>query len=668
MNAAQATERIKKLTSDLNYYNFLYYQKDTSKISDYEFDKLMDELLELEKQFPELKQPDSPTQRVGGTITKEFHTVVHKYPMLSLSNTYSEEELKDFDERVRKAIGNHFEYTCEQKYDGVAMSLTYENGYLKTGATRGDGVRGDDVTVNVKTIKTIPLKVHGENIPEHFEVRGEVFLPTEAFLQINKEREENGESLLANPRNAASGTIKMQDSTVVAQRNLDCYIYALYCNNSPVKSHAEALKLLKDWGFNVPAHYSICKNIKDVLEYISIWEKKRFDLPVATDGIVIKVNSYKLQGDLGSTAKSPRWAIAYKFQAENTSTLLESISYQVGRTGAVTPVANLKPVHLAGTVVKRASLHNANEIERLDIRVGDTVFVEKGGEIIPKVTGVDFSKRKADSKPIEYINVCPVCHTPLIRKEGEAVHYCPNERGCPPQIKGRIEHFIQRKALNVEGLGPETIEQLYSKGLIKDPADLYTLTFETLMTLERFGKKSAENLLKGLEKSKQVPFRYVLFGIGIRYVGNTVAEKLTQHFKNIDTLVSASYDELLEVPEIGEKIAESVKEYFSNREHVEFIQRLKTAGLRFEAEEKIIETESDLLAGKTFVISGVFEQFGRDELKEKIEKNGGKVLSSISGKLEYLLAGENMGPSKKEKAQKLGVKIISERDFIEMLS
>lgn len=667
MDQSQAKERIDFLTDQLNYYNFLYYQKDTSEISDFDFDKLLSELSLLEKKYPEYKKEDSPTQRVGGTITKEFKTVIHTYPMLSLSNTYSEKELKEFDERTRKLIGNNFVYTCEQKYDGVAISLTYEKGILKIAATRGDGVRGDDVTANIKTIKSIPLKIQEKEIPEFFEVRGEVFLPTDVFVQINQEREENGEPLLANPRNAASGTVKMQDSSVVASRNLECYIYGFYSKDFKVGSHSEALLYLKKWGFNVPPHYAKCPDIDQVIKYINLWEKKRFELPVATDGIVIKVDSYKHQSDLGATAKSPRWAIAYKFPAENTFTSLNSISYQVGRTGAVTPVANLNPVLLAGTVVKRASLHNANEIDRLDLHIGDIVFVEKGGEIIPKVTGVDLTKRKPENERVKYISECPVCGTGLVRKEGEAVHYCPNEKGCPPQIKGRIEHFIQRKALNIEGIGPETIVQLYENGLVKDPADLYNLTFDQLISLERFGKKSAENLLKGLEKSKQVPFRNVLFGIGIRYVGYTVASKLSSHYKNIESIIGASYEDLLNVPEIGEKIALSIREYFSNSEHIDFIYRLKKSGLQFVEEEKILLIESNKLEGKTFVISGVFQQFGRDELKIKIEQNGGKVLSSISGKLDYLLAGENMGPSKFEKAQKIGTKIITEDDFLKMI-
>ena len=667
MDVQQAQERIIQLTSELNYYNYMYYQKDTSLISDYAFDQLLAELFELEKQYPQFVQEASPTLRVGGTITKEFPTVVHKYPMLSLGNTYSEQELTDFDERVKKTIGNQYQYICEQKYDGVAISLTYINGVLKTAATRGDGIRGDDVTANVRTIKSIPLKLHSKGYPEIFEVRGEVFLHNDIFLQINKDRQANGDALQANPRKAASGTLKMQDSSIVAQRNLDCYIYGLYGENLPVQSHQEALVMLKEWGFNVPQHFHLCQDIRDVFTYIQQWETRRFELPVSTDGIVVKINTYHQQSELGFTAKSPRWAISFKFKAETALTQLQSVSYQVGRTGAVTPVANLQPVPLAGTIVKRASLHNANEIGRLDLRIGDIVMVEKGGEIIPKITGVDLTKRQPENHPIHYISQCPECHTLLNRNEGEAVHYCPNERGCPPQIKGRIEHFIQRKALNVEGLGPETIEQLFDKGLIKDPADLYDLTLETLLNLERFGKKSAENLLKSLENTKNIPFRQVLFGLGIRFVGITVAEKLATYYNSIDAISHATFEELLAVPEIGEKIAYSITEYFSSQEHLTYIGRLKAAGLQFTREEVFTELESTKFEGKTFVISGVFQSYGREELKDKIESNAGKVVSSISGKLSYLVAGENMGPAKLEKATKLGISILSEDEFIKML-
>lgn len=667
MTSDAAKKRIDELSTLINYHNELYYQTHTSEISDYEFDVLMEELLRLENEFPQLKKEDSPSQRVGGAITKEFATVTHRYPMLSLGNTYSEQELNEFDKRVRKSIGDNFEYTCELKFDGVAISLTYTDGVLTTAATRGDGVRGDDITENAKTIKSIPLMIHKPGLPSLFEVRGEVFWPLDAFNKTNKEREDLGEAPLANPRNAASGTLKMQDSGVVAKRKLNCFVYSLLGEDLPVAAHFDAISQLKTWGFNVSDTFEKKSDMQGVFDYIRKWDKKRFHLPIGTDGIVIKVNSFEQQELLGMTAKIPRWAIAFKYKAESAATLLESIEYQVGRTGAVTPVANLQPVQLAGTRVKRASLHNANEIQRLDLRIGDTVFVEKGGEIIPKVTGVDLSKRSVHAAPVEYISRCPECSTVLIRKEGEANHYCPNELGCPPQIKGKMEHFIQRKAMDIEGLGSETIEQLYNKDLVKNPGDFYSLTMDQLRGLERFGEKSAKNLLAGLEKSKTIPFKNVLFAIGIRYVGNTVAEKLAAYFKNIDALAKASFEELIQVPEIGERIAQSVGEYFRNPGNAAYISKLKEAGLQFQTIEKELVMESSALSGKTFVISGVFENFERDELKEKIEMNGGKVVSSISSKLNFLVAGENMGPAKLEKAVKLGIQIVSEKEFIQML-
>jgi DNA ligase (NAD+) len=667
MEKSLAEKRIQELSEKINYYNYEYYQNSNSVIPDFEFDQLLHELIKLETEFPEFKKEDSPTQRVGGTISKTFNTVVHKRPMLSLGNTYSEQDLIDFDGRVRKEIGDQFEYVCELKFDGVALSLTYEKGILKKAVTRGDGVRGDDITINAKTIRTIPLKINAPNLPDEFEVRGEVFMPLEVFEAINKEKEDVGEPLLANPRNAASGTVKMQDSSVVAKRKLDCYLYSLMTDTPISPTHFGSIQLLEKWGFNVSKTYKVCKNISEVMEYIHHWDKHRWDLPLGIDGIVLKVNNIRQQEALGFTAKSPKWAISYKFKAESAATVLESVTYQVGRTGAVTPVANLKPVLLAGTRVKRASLHNANEIERLGLRIGDTVFVEKGGEIIPKVTAIDLSKRPQHSTPLVYIDHCPECNTPLIRKEGEANHYCPNEKGCPTQIKGKIEHFIQRKAMNIEGIGPETIESLFNANLIRNAADLYDLTFDQLMSLERFGEKSANNVLKGLEKSKEVPFRSVLFAIGIRFVGNTVADKLATHFKNIDALMKASFEELIAVPEIGDRIAQSVIDYFKDDENVRFVKRLYQAGLQFVAEEKIVKKESDVFNGKTFVISGVFSTFSRDELKDKIEANGGKIISSISAKLDYLVAGENMGPAKLEKATKLGVKMISEDEFVKML-
>ncbi len=666
-NIETATARVKQLTAQLNYHNQLYYQDSQSEISDFEFDQLMHELIALEKNYPELKTDDSPSQRVGGTISKSFATVVHAYPMLSLGNTYNEEELKEFDQRVRKTIGDDVEYVCELKFDGVAISLIYENGKLKTAVTRGDGVQGDDVTVNAKTIRSIPLSLAGENIPPYFEVRGEIFMPYKEFEKINIEREETGEAALANPRNAASGTLKMQDSGVVAKRKLDCYVYSLLGDNLPANNHSDALNQLQKWGFPVSATFEKKNSIDDVGTYIKTWEQARFSLPLGTDGIVIKVNSYAQQNDLGMTAKVPRWAISYKYKAESVATILESVEYQVGRTGNVTPVANLSAVQLAGTRVKRATLHNANEMERLDLHEHDTVWVEKGGEIIPKITGVDVAKRKPTAAKIEFITHCPECHATLVRKDGEANHYCLNELGCAPQIKGKIEHFIHRKAMYVDGIGTETIEQLYNLGLLKTVADLYQLTFEQLMTMERFGEKSANNLLQGLEKSKQMPFKNVLFALGIRFVGSTVAEKLATYFKNIDALKNASYEQLRQAPEVGERIAQSVLEYFGKPENLAIVAQLQATGLQFQTNETEVIKESDKLQGNTFVISGVFQFFERDELKVKIESNGGKVVSSISGKLNYVLAGENMGPAKLEKATKLGVKIISETDFLEML-
>lgn len=669
MTTEQARKEIQKLTDEINYHNDLYYQKHKSEISDFEFDQLLEKLVQLETQFPELKQPDSPTQRVGGTITKEFQTVYHKYPMLSLGNTYSQEELTDFDSRVAKGLdGDPYEYFCELKFDGVSISLIYENGLLVRGVTRGDGVRGDDVTANVKTIRNIPLKVSGKNIPKNFEVRGEVFLPKDVFAQLNKEREDIGEERYANARNTASGTLKMQDSSIVAQRKLDCFAYYLLGEDLGIETHEEAIHNLEKWGFNVSNTYKKCKTIKDVFGYINHWEDRRSELPLETDGVVIKVNSIEQQQHLGFTAKSPRWAIAYKYKAQSISTRLNGVTYQVGRTGAITPVAELEPVFLSGTTVKRASLHNANEIKRLDLHIGDYVFVEKGGEIIPKVTGVDHTKRKGKTQSIHYITRCPECNTPLVRQEGEAAHYCPNINGCAPQIKGRIEHFIQRKAMDIDSLGEQTIRQLYELNLVRRPSDLYFLAKEDLLRLDKVKDKSAENMLKGIRESKQAPFESVLFAIGIRYVGKTVAEKLARHFKTIDRLMDASYEQLLEAPEVGEKIAQSVILFFSNPENREEIERLRQAGLHLEAVIKEVVLDSNVLEGKSFVISGVFEKYERDDLKDIILKNGGKVLSSISGKLDYLLAGDNMGPAKREKAEKLGVPIISEADFNVLLS
>lgn len=667
MDSNEAKERVDFLVEKLNYYNYQYYQNDTSEISDFEFDKLLNELQELEYKFPELLKTNSPTQRVGGGITKSFDTVTHKRPMLSLSNSYSEEEIKDFDTRVRKVLPDEeIEYVCELKFDGVAISLNYENGVLDYATTRGDGKQGDNITTNAKTIKTIPLQVYNSPI-QNFEVRGEVFLPIAEFETINEEKKAKGEQLLANPRNTASGTIKMQDSSIVASRNLDCYGYFLLGDDLPTNSHSESLDLLRKIGFNVPENYEVHQTLEGVMSFINKWKEERHNLPLETDGIVIKVNDYKQQQLLGNTAKSPRWAIAYKFAAEQVSTQLIEVTYQVGRTGAITPVANLEPVLLAGTVVKRASLHNANEIERLGLKEHDFVFVEKGGEIIPKVVAVDLNKRKDNAAHINYISNCPECGTELVRIPGEANHYCPNETGCPPQVKGKIEHFISRKAMNIDGLGPETIDALYEKGLISTPLDLYRLTYQNLTGLERFAEKSAQNLLNGLTNSiKESEFPTFLFALGIRHVGVTVAEKLANYFKNIDRLITASKMELLTVPEIGEKIADSILAYFQEEKHIKSIQLFKAIGIRTEISESLDTTISDIFEGKTFVVSGVFESFSRDELKKDIVSRGGKVVSSISAKLAYLVAGDKMGPSKLEKATNLGVNIISETEYLEL--
>ncbi len=668
MDKQQAKIEIENLIEKIDYYNDQYYQQDNSEISDFEFDQLLKKLEKLESEFPEFKFDYSPTQRVGGAVTKSFATVTHKFRMLSLGNTYSEDELEEFDKRVAKGLnGQSYEYFCELKFDGVAISLTYENGILVQAATRGDGTRGDDITTNAKTIRSIPLKIKGDKVPELFEVRGEVFMPKSVFEAINKQKEEAGEEKLANPRNTASGTLKMQDSSIVASRKLNCFIYSFLSDNTPFESHGEAISFLESKGFNVSKTYRKCASIRDVFQYIKDWEEKRFELPLETDGIVIKVNSYAQQDLLGFTAKSPRWAIAYKYKAESAITRLNDITYQVGRTGAITPVAELQPVLLSGTTVKRASLHNANEIERLDLRIGDHVFVEKGGEIIPKVTGVEMSKRDFDSQVIKYIENCPECGEKLIRKEGEAQHYCPNTLGCPPQIKGRIQHFIQRNAMDINSLGERTINALYEKGYVHSPADLYSLTSGKVLELEGFKELSTKNLLDGIEKSKENPFENVLFGLGIRYVGKTVAEKLAEHFKTIDALGKASFEELTEVPEIGDRIAESVVQYFQNELNAREIERLKAAGLQFEVQENQDVAKSDVLVGKSFVISGVFSKVSREQLKELIKSNGGKVLSSVSGNLDYLVAGENMGPAKLDKARKLDINIISEDDFLQMI-
>ncbi len=659
-----------KLVKELNQHSYNYYVLAMPTIADYEFDKKLAELSKLEKEYPEFADPDSPTLKVGGEITKNFVTVAHKWPMLSLGNTYNEQELRDFDDRIRKSLGDNFEYVCELKFDGVSISLTFENNKLLRAVTRGDGRRGDDVTCNVKTISNIPHHLKTTEAPELFEIRGEILMHRAAFLRLNKEREELGEDLYANPRNFAAGTIKMQDSKEVAKRPLDCFLYALNTDKTLFRTHWESLQTLKQWGFHVSEHSKLATSIDEVFDFIQYWEKERFNLSYDIDGIVIKVNSYAQQQELGFTAKSPRWAISYKFKAEEVETILEKVTYQVGRTGAVTPVANLKPVLLAGTTVKRATLHNANEIERLDLHLGDSVFVEKGGEIIPKIINVNLEKRKPEAQKVIYPLICPECSTTLARKEGEVAFYCPNDEGCPPQIVGKIQHFISRKAMNIDGLGDETIETFYQKGLIRHISDLYTLKekADELKTIARFGERSIENMLAGIELSKQMPFEKVLFGLGIRYVGETVARKLAFATKSMDRLATSTVEELVTIDEIGQRIAESIVEYFIKPEHLVQIELLKSHGLQFEAKEIAITLQSEKFSGKTFVISGVFEKFSRDELKELIENNGGKILSSISAKLNYLVAGDNMGPSKLEKAKKLNIALISEDELVALLN
>jgi len=659
---------IQDLREELNQHNHNYYVLDMPTISDFEFDQKLKQLQELENQHPELFDENSPTQRVGGTITKNFQTVVHDYRMYSLDNSYSKEDLLDWETRIQKVLGNvPLQYTCELKYDGASISITYEKGKLKRAVTRGDGFQGDDVTNNIKTIKSIPLQLNG-NYPDRFDIRGEIILPFEGFEKMNQELIEIGETPYSNPRNTASGSLKLQDSTEVAKRPLECLLYFIVGNNLNIATQFEGLEMARKWGFKVPKEAKLAGSIKEVFEYIDYWDTHRHNLPYETDGVVIKVNDFHQQDELGYTAKSPRWAMAYKFKAEQVTTTLNSISYQVGRTGSITPVANLAPVQLAGTIVKRASLHNADQIEKLDIRIGDTVFVEKGGEIIPKIIGVDFTKRKEWSQPTLYITHCPECNHELTRIEREANHYCPNFYGCPPQIIGRIQHYISRKAMDIEGLGGETVALLYNNGLVKDYADLYQLTVEQILPLERMAQKSAENLVNGVQKSKEVPFERVLYALGIRYVGETVAKKLAKHYKNIDALQQATMMDLVLVDEIGDKIAQSVIEFFDNKENVSIINRLKHFGIQFAIVEKHNPNATNLLAGKTFVVSGVFEKFSRDELKEAIETNGGKVGSSISAKTDFVIAGANMGPAKLEKANQLKIPIIDENDFIVMIN
>jgi len=669
MNKEQARKRIEALSREIDRHNYQYYVNSNPSISDFEFDKLLAELVSLEKQFPEFLHPGSPSQRVGGEVTKQFKTVRHRYPMMSLGNTYSEEELRDFDERVRKIIdGREVEYVCELKFDGVAIGLRYVDGIFVQAVTRGDGVQGDDVTANVRTIRSIPLKLHGKDFPDDFEIRGEILLHHKSFEKINAERVEIGEPPFANPRNCASGTLKLQDSAEVAKRNLDCFLYSIYGSNSGFHSHYESLKKAKDWGFKVSSHMARCKGLDAVFEFINEWDKGRSALTFDIDGVVIKVNDYRQQEELGYTSKSPRWAISYKYKAASASTRLNAVTYQVGRTGAITPVANLEPVQLAGTVVKRASVHNADQVKKLDLHTGDTVFVEKGGEVIPKITGVDLKKRLKDSVPVNFIERCPECNAILIRNDGEAQHYCPNENGCPPQIKGKMQHFTSRKAMNLEGLGSETIELFYEAGLAGNIADLYDLRKEDMVKLERMGSKSADNIIEGLENSKSVPFERVLYAIGIRYVGDTVAKKLAFHFKNIDSLMSATAGELLEAPEIGEKIASSVMAFFSESKNREIISRLRSKGLQFAIDETNRKPAGVKLKGLTIVVTGTLEKFKRDEVKDVIEANGGKAGSSVSSKTSYVVAGSDPGANKIDKAKELKVKIISEDDFIRLIN
>ena len=669
MNETEAKARIESLTKELVRHNYLYYVESKSEISDFEFDQKLKELQALEEAYPSLADENSPTKRVGGDITKKFETVIHEYPMLSLSNTYSQEEIVEWENRVKKMIPGTLNYVCELKYDGVAIGIRYENGRFIRAVTRGDGTKGEDISANVKTIRTIPLRLQGE-VPDVFEIRGEIFFPLEHFNRLNEEREKADEQLFANPRNTASGTLKMQDSSVVASRGLDCFLYGVYGDELPADGHFESVKLAGKWGFKVPSEEAnyIAKtdSIDGIMNFINYWEKERANLPFEIDGVVIKVDDYGQQQDLGFTAKSPRWAISYKFKTEQVSSTLESVDYQVGRTGAITPVANLTPIPLGGTIVKRASLHNADQIEKLGLYLGDQVHVEKGGEIIPKIVGVDLAQRQPDAQPIEFIEHCPECETKLVRFDGEAQHYCPNDLGCPPQIKGKMIHFISRKAMDIDGLGSETVEQLYDAGLVINAADLYALTFDELFKLERMGEKSANNLLNGLKASKEIPFERVLFALGIRYVGETVAKKLAKALKNMDAIINADYNTLINIDEVGEKIAISIQSFFQQEENRRIVQRLKEVGLNFEVEES--EQMSDILVGKSVVVSGVFTSFSRTDLKKLIEANGGKNVSSISSKTDFVVAGENMGPAKLEKAKKLEITILSEEEFKKMLS
>jgi len=664
---SQVEETIRALRAELEEHNYRYYVLDAPVISDYEFDMKMKELQQLERLHPEFHDPNSPTQRVGGEVTRKFETVAHDTPMYSLDNSYSREELQEWEGRIQRLMGQaHVDFTCEMKYDGASISLTYEQGNLVRAVTRGDGVQGDDVTANVKTIRSIPLRLKG-NYPPRFDVRGEIILPIKGFERMNRDRIESGEDPYMNPRNTASGSLKLQDSSLVAERPLDCLLYAMVGKDLGVDTQFGMLARMREMGFKVPETARLCKNLEEVIAFLEYWDAHRHTLPYETDGVVVKVNDLRIQDELGFTAKSPRWAMAYKFQAEQALTRLLHISYQVGRTGAITPVANLQPVLLAGTIVKRASLYNEDQIEKLDIREGDMVYVEKGGEIIPKITGVEWSKRPEDSQPTTYITACPECGTSLVRNPGEALHYCPNDTGCPPQITGRIQHFISRKAMDIEGMGGETVELLYEQGLIHNYADLYTLRKEDLLPLERMAEKSVSNLLEGIEASREVPFERVLFALGIRYVGETVAKKLARYYKNIDALMAAGLEDLTRVDEIGERIAESVVSFFRNPVKREIVERLRSHGLRFALSAEQLMGQTDLLRGQNFVVSGVFETLERDGLKKLIEDNGGKVVSSVSSKTTYVVAGANMGPSKKTKADSLGIPIISEQEFLQLL-
>ncbi|WP_347375116.1 NAD-dependent DNA ligase LigA [Aequorivita sp. Q41] len=659
-------QQITSLRNALREHNYNYYVLDNPTISDFDFDQKLKQLQELEALHPEFYDANSPTIRVGGEVTKNFETVPHTYRMYSLDNSYSKEDLEDWEKRIEKMVDGKVEFTCELKYDGASISLTYEDGKLKKAVTRGDGFQGDDVTANIKTIRSVPLQLKGD-YPPLFEIRGEIVLPFEGFAKMNAERVELGEEPYRNPRNTASGSLKLQDSAEVAKRPLECLLYSIKGERLPIKTQYENLEKARAWGFKVPEVAKLAKNLDEVLEFVNYWDIHRHELPYETDGVVVKVNNLQQQEELGYTAKSPRWAMAYKFKAEQVSTILKQITYQVGRTGAITPVANLEAVELAGTIVKRASLHNADQIEKLDIREGDAVFVEKGGEIIPKIIGVDFTKRAPNSLATKYITACPECKTPLVRTEGEAQHYCPNAAGCPPQIIGRIQHFISRKAMDIEGLGGETVALLVNNGLINNYADLYLLRAEQIIPLERMAQKSAENMIKGIEASKQIPFERVLFALGIRYVGETVAKKLAKHYKTIDAIKNASEEALITVDEIGERIAQSVVSFFASKENILTIERLKAYGVQLEVSAEKLANQTDTLKGQAFVVSGVFTKVSRDELKKMIEDNGGKVSSAISSKTSFVVAGDNMGPSKKTKAENLGVAIISEDDFLQMI-